>query len=590
MRQISLGVRRLVHLFNLVNICRISNLHRLLVRPVTAMLMLALTACGGGSASVSLDAALTGRFIDSPVQGLQYRTATQAGETNANGEFRYLPGETVVFAIGDLIVGHAVGASQVTPFELAGTLPQAAFSLTQPTANSPSALEHAANVAVILQTFDEDGDPTNGITIPTQLRSLTNGMILNFHQKSDAFQIDNNFRRLMIVARKAGLWGGTRAIRKASQALRDMTVALAVQPNTYLESEREERSYGNQNSIRRITDFRDASGYLTKRETDNGADGTIDLRENFARDANGNVITYEQFQSGVLTYRATSTYDANGNRTLHTQDNNADGTIDNETKHSYDSNGNLTLSEMRQDGILRNRLEFIYDANGERIRDEIQRGDGTVQTRTIYALDANGGRIQYYQVLNVNGTFAYTRTSYFDTVGNVTKAMEDIEGDGTIDQETTYSYNSNGQLTRTATVSIGNDSLFVESKNGYDANGNEVIHEELSQGTLRYRLESKYDAKGNRTEQIEHAYDYASGGGYLETRFINYFDSNNNRTKMEVDYQSDGTIDYEATFAFDKSGNQTEYKQLSHGSLTYQITSVFALVDAWIAFSQDIDP
>ena len=44
--------------------------------------------CGGSSDSTPVAATVeTGTFVDAPVQGLKYVTASQNGNTNANGEF-----------------------------------------------------------------------------------------------------------------------------------------------------------------------------------------------------------------------------------------------------------------------------------------------------------------------------------------------------------------------------------------------------------------------------------------------------------------------------------------------------------------------
>ena len=45
---------------------------------------------------------LTGVFLDAAVMNIGYRTASQQGFTNANGEFNYRPGEMITFFIGNL--------------------------------------------------------------------------------------------------------------------------------------------------------------------------------------------------------------------------------------------------------------------------------------------------------------------------------------------------------------------------------------------------------------------------------------------------------------------------------------------------------
>ena len=79
------------------------------------MMLMFLVACGGGgndndnrNSICESTQTLTGRFIDSPVEGLRYSSydirvadarACHFGTTNSNGEFFYEPGHHVLFSI-----------------------------------------------------------------------------------------------------------------------------------------------------------------------------------------------------------------------------------------------------------------------------------------------------------------------------------------------------------------------------------------------------------------------------------------------------------------------------------------------------------
>ncbi|MDO8344907.1 MAG: pectinesterase family protein [Cellvibrio sp.] len=92
-----------------------------------------------------------GVLVDAFVAGIGYRTATQSGVTNAQGEFNYLPGEMVTFFIGALEFPPIPAKGIVTPLDMAQTL----------NPNSPMVL----NIARLLQSLDSDGNPANGINI-----------------------------------------------------------------------------------------------------------------------------------------------------------------------------------------------------------------------------------------------------------------------------------------------------------------------------------------------------------------------------------------------------------------------------------------
>jgi len=124
---------------------------------------IALTGCGGSSSSSDGGDAgdkgdgippvvKTGVFIDSKVANLSYKTETQTGVTNAQGEFSYLAGERVTFSIGELEFPVVTAAGVITPMTLAG--------------DASIYNQKATNIAILLQSLDDNGNPDDGITIP----------------------------------------------------------------------------------------------------------------------------------------------------------------------------------------------------------------------------------------------------------------------------------------------------------------------------------------------------------------------------------------------------------------------------------------
>ena len=93
----------------------------------------------------------TGTFVDSVVTGIGYRTETLTGVTNSEGEYSYLPGESVTFFIGNLEFPTTEAKGVVTPLDIADT--------------ADASNQSVVNMARLLQTLDQDGDPSNGITI-----------------------------------------------------------------------------------------------------------------------------------------------------------------------------------------------------------------------------------------------------------------------------------------------------------------------------------------------------------------------------------------------------------------------------------------
>lgn len=144
-----------------------------------SILALAITqvGCLGGDSDNSDEPATnTGVFIDSPVSGLRYQTGSQNGVTDDAGRFSYRDDETVSFSLGELELGSAAGAEQVTPLDL----------VAEGTVETPA----VRNIAVLLQTLDRDGDLNNGIQITEEIEALVNGYAarLSFDQPYAEFK------------------------------------------------------------------------------------------------------------------------------------------------------------------------------------------------------------------------------------------------------------------------------------------------------------------------------------------------------------------------------------------------------------------
>ena len=111
-------------------------------------LSLTLFGCGGGGGSSTVDDATpaigTAYYVDSAVSGIDYVCGAQEGVTGENGEFTFEVGQSCTFYLG------AVPLRDIVADELQ---------------DGGTVQETDVAVARILQTFDEDGDPSNGITI-----------------------------------------------------------------------------------------------------------------------------------------------------------------------------------------------------------------------------------------------------------------------------------------------------------------------------------------------------------------------------------------------------------------------------------------
>lgn len=145
-------------------------------------LSLLLTACGGGGGSSDPTPAstpapttpttpepdvFTGQFIDAPVQGLTFSTATQSGTTNENGDFTYQQGEDVTFSIGGITFPAVAADVMITPFDVFQTEDYYHTGVS--------------NMLRLLQSLDVDGIAENGIEVSEASQQLASAITIDFN-------------------------------------------------------------------------------------------------------------------------------------------------------------------------------------------------------------------------------------------------------------------------------------------------------------------------------------------------------------------------------------------------------------------------
>ena len=116
---------------------------------------------------------LSGRFIDSAVEGLRFETPTQSGLTDSSGTFKYINGETVSFFIGDIMLGTSTGLTLLTP-----------MNLVPGDSNNPQVI----NILRFVQSLDEDNNPDNGIRITGAISTRAVGQALDFSLSTADFE------------------------------------------------------------------------------------------------------------------------------------------------------------------------------------------------------------------------------------------------------------------------------------------------------------------------------------------------------------------------------------------------------------------
>lgn len=221
---------------------------RLSFRHLAAAASLALlTACGGGSSSPGSSTS-TGVLTDAPIQGVEYLTSgSLTGITTAGGQFRYRPGETIVFKLGVLPIGVVTGSGStmtVTPLQLIAGF----TAITDPVQRQNA----VTNLLVLLQSLDADGNPGNGIAIPDaaitalQDATLADTLTTLLTDTPANFSASTAFTGLVATV-------GTTAVTPANALAHFKAQFLASLAGQY---------YGNVDGQLQVFRFRDDGGYL----------------------------------------------------------------------------------------------------------------------------------------------------------------------------------------------------------------------------------------------------------------------------------------------------------------------------------------
>lgn len=108
-----------------------------------------LSGCFSGDSDNNSSDTSTGTINALGISGLTYQTASQSGKTDANGRFRYYPGETLSLRVGNLPLAEGVPAQEwVTLLEL---FPDIRAQLTTPTADEEGLSTHTRTEQRLLE-------------------------------------------------------------------------------------------------------------------------------------------------------------------------------------------------------------------------------------------------------------------------------------------------------------------------------------------------------------------------------------------------------------------------------------------------------
>ncbi|HET7810123.1 MAG TPA: hypothetical protein VFL16_06070 [Steroidobacteraceae bacterium] len=496
-----------------------------------------LSACGGSSDSGNSEPVETsGVFLAGGAQGVHYSTPTRSGSTDADGTFKYLPGETVSFSIGSIQLGSAPGAPSITVFTLAGGAPPATeLALRRELDRARRVVTpfvRAVNIQWLMMALDADHDPANGLDL-RNAEALLAGATLDLGQRLIPFG-----SRLMSLA--PGLTLGVPPWKAVAEAYRGSGITVAVHARTAYRS----TEAGFSEVTNHSTSY-GAGGVREASVTDLGDDGSPESTISWTYDSLGRLKSQSVRTDPASLYATNSDitwqFDARGARTAYeaTTDERSDGTVDSVMRISYenDSYGFPTATIVQQyagDGAT------LAARSEEHIMLDAQRH----QTSLTYDSDTNGDGVYDSR---------WTESRAVDSSGRYTGSVreEDLDGDGTVDARSV------------TTIDYSDPSGTVVTESERDDNADGVVDS-------RFKHSARYDSDGFLLWQEYQSDDDADGTPEYLARDELSYDPEHRVITLENprDDNGDGVIDSSSrnTYTYDPVGNR--------------LTSQFALYNA----------
>jgi hypothetical protein len=523
----------------------------------TALLFFTLfiAACGGGGGGGGNDddddedEVRTGVFIDGPVEGLSYETASQSGLTNADGEFEYLAGETVSFSIGGIELGSAEGAAELNPFDLFDMTPPAtelALRLELNTRNDVTDFDRAANIAFLLVSLDNDADPDNGIDLTGWNSDLADAEL----------DFDVN---LYTFARRFRSFAGTYDINSdivPTGPLAHLYDSLGITIPIHLVTSVITDS-GNNGSDNFVLAYGyDTNGFTNSFQVDSDADGIFSQSQSYSHTARGRGLSFlfesDTDEDGMpdFSQNQTSSYNSDGDLAtfVNESDINGDGPENRQTTtHVYDDLGRRESSQMAIDTDVDTFTDeivdysYTYDADNNLLT-EVQESDSnldsvydSVETFT-YTYDGAGNQLTRLQErdtgIDMDIDFRQSEVRTYDEDGNVLTYLKELDfnGDDDLDdfESFTYTYDSNGNmLTSIFEGRSDGETIDERTRHTYSYNGN---------GTLRLSEFRQNDSNLNGV--YSDADDYNHTTTYTYDGFGNWLSQ-----FQQVDNDADAAVD-----------------------------------------------
>lgn len=559
--------------------CKTNKIQGVLSLLFVLVLTLPLIGCGGNSGSSRRSSSvpptasevLEGDLVPA-ISGVNYSTASLNGNTDEAGLFRYSPGETVQFTLGETALGSARGGPEITLADLSQTkLLVGTDELRRVVGLDWHPFHFLINRAVFLYSLDADNNPGNGIEITAEIVDLMGDTIISFEEDWRDFHSEYALRKLLVEAYEAGVYDSPRPVAGLAASMTALYRAIGVSPAIHGITEQglsnSDWADPSQSTVLRV--IYDDRGYPLSRSFG----GYLPLFEKRYNEQEKmvwkkylwcyeSVLTYSPY--GYLQRSESVAFDEDfrpstviyqlgpyGNTLRREVDEFNDGTVDHYEAWQYNEQGLAVRHE--RTGVSHYIIETEYDDHGNVI---------------------------YVDKLHIDGANSSTETYEYDALNRRIVAEIDRDRDGGIDRRYEWEYFENGGISNLELARYGEESTqdthsittydlagrkktVRESRGGYvsrvldyDQTGRFVTTEYIDNDGDGVADSIRTEARGADWRLIYRTWDHDADGTVDERVDENIkYNARGQPTYSGTDRDGDGVMESELSFTYDAHGN-----------------------------------
>lgn len=490
-----------------------------------------LSACSSGSSdseNIVSDSVKTGKFSDLKITGLHYQTATQTGQTNSKGEFKYIQNEMITFSLGDIEILTTQSADELSLSKLfVNTLPDnshdllAAVNINNKLASD---FDYNINLATLLFALDQDGDINNGLDFGN-LNDLLTNTDLNLNVNLRLFLEEQSIINFL------GEYGNT-----IPESPIDVIIMLYEKAGVLISSEQIDRVMTITNNTYSSIEYIYTDEMISEKLDDFNNDNAVDRHSIYTWNQADRLVTSDIISGNNIS----STRHSYSDNKIQSIEQFLNDVSMNDETYNYDLLGRI----IKISNSVTGTTEYEYDSGSTRITEIITSPISEDIIKSEIRTYTNKKLLEWIKKdNNADGIYDERIKFTYDSDMRLIQEEFDYEGTTTFDEQNTYVYNDQGLLTNKLIDTNYDGYNDVRYDYEYDVKGRQtslMIHLNLQEDEIADEiLNTEYDTYGNI---IHETFDITGQGKIYRDVSVSFNEYGELLNKTITFYNPDGTI------------------------------------------------